>query len=144
MFPSVKKSKRANKSISGCVKVDNMSWFCDFFSIFYSAFTAVKRDSRFLTKYVKRVLFINGRYMKGISFPPNMVYTEVRGGLIFAQFKSINIYKIYKYISGRDDRRSLGGLIFSNLGFYWVGILGKYFLGGALILAEILLSIKKI
>ena len=143
MFPSVKKSQRANKSIYGCEKVD-MSWFCDFFFIFHSAFTAVKRDSRLLTKYVKRVLFINGRYTIGISFLPNMVITEVRGGLIFAQFKSINIYKIYKYISGRDDRRSLGGLIFSNLGFYWVGILGKYFLGGALILAEILLSIKKI
>lgn len=143
MFQSVKKSQRANKSIYACEKVD-MSWFCDFFSIFHSAFTAVKRDSRLLTKYVKRVLFINGRYTKGISFLPNMVYTEVRGGLIFAQFKSINIYKIYKYISGRDDRRSLGGLIFSNQGFYWVGILGKYFLGGALILAEILLSIKKI
>ena len=61
-----------------------------------------------------------------------MVYTEVRGGLIFAQFKSINIYKIYKYISGRDDRRSLGGLIFSILGFYWVGILEKIFFGGCL------------
>ena len=85
MFPSVKKSKRANKSIYGCEKVDNMSWFCDFFFfIFYSAFTAVKRDSRLLTKYVKRVLFINGRYTKGISFLPNMVYTKVRGGLIFA------------------------------------------------------------
>lgn len=117
--------------------------FVIFSFIFYTAFTAVKRDSRLLTKYVKRVLFINGRYTKGISFLPNMVYTEVRGGLIFAQFKSINIYKIYKYISGRDDRRSLGGLIFSILRFYWVGILGKYFLGGALILAEIFLSIKK-
>ena len=126
------------------VKKSTCPGFVIFFFIFHSAFTAVKRDSRLLTKYVKRVLFINGRYTKGISFLPNMVYTEVRGGLIFAQFKSINIYKIYKYISGRDDRRSLGGLIFSNLGFYWVGILGKYFLGGALILAEILLSIKKI
>ena len=58
--------------------------FVIFFFIFYSAFTAVKRDSRFLTKYVKRVLFINGRYTKGISFLPNMVYTKVRGGLIFA------------------------------------------------------------
>ena len=42
--------------------------FVIFFFIFYSAFTAVKRDSRLLTKYVKRVLFINGRYTKGISF----------------------------------------------------------------------------
>jgi len=115
--------------------------FVIFFFIFYSAFTAVKRDSRFLTKYVKRVLFINGRYTKGVTFLPKM---EVRGGLIFAQYKSINIYKIYQYISGRDDRRSLGGLKFSILGFYWVGILGKYFLGGALILAEIFLSIQKI
>lgn len=83
MFQSVKKSKRANKSIYGCEKVD-MPWFCDFFFIFHCAFTAVKRDSRLLTKYVKRVLFINGRYTKGISFLPYMVYTKVRGGLIFA------------------------------------------------------------
>ena len=66
--------------------------------MFYSAFTAVKRDSRFLTKDVKRVVFITRGYTKinGVSFLPKMVYTEVRGGLIFAQYKSINIYKIYK------------------------------------------------
>ena len=60
--------------------------FVIFFHI-YSAFTAVKRAPRFLTKDVKRVLFINGRYTKGVSFLTKMVYTEVRGGLIFAQYK---------------------------------------------------------
>ena len=30
-------------------------------------------------RYKKGVLFVNGRYTKGVSFPPKMVYKRVRG-----------------------------------------------------------------
>ena len=33
-----------------------------------SAFTAVKRDAKFLTKYVEGVPFVNRRYTKGVPF----------------------------------------------------------------------------
>ena len=33
-----------------------------------SVFTAVKRDEKFLTRYVKGVPFVNRRYTKGVSF----------------------------------------------------------------------------
>ena len=33
-----------------------------------SAFTALKRDAKFLTKYVKGVPFVNRRYTKGVPF----------------------------------------------------------------------------
>ena len=33
-----------------------------------SAFTALKRDAKFLTKYVKGVPFVNRRYTKGGTF----------------------------------------------------------------------------
>ena len=32
----------------------------------------------FLSRFVKGVLFSNGRYMKGVSFLPKMVYKRVR------------------------------------------------------------------
>ena len=32
------------------------------------AFTAVKRDAKFYTRYVKGVPFVNKRYTKGVSF----------------------------------------------------------------------------
>ena len=44
-----------------------------------SAFTAVKRDAKFETRYVKRVPFINRRYTKGVLFLLNMEYKRVRG-----------------------------------------------------------------
>ena len=33
-----------------------------------SAFTAVKRDVKYLTRYVKGVPFVNRRYTKGVPF----------------------------------------------------------------------------
>ena len=35
--------------------------------------TAVKRDAKVLTRYVKRVGFFNIRYTKGVPFPSKMV-----------------------------------------------------------------------
>ena len=43
-----------------------------------SALTAVKRDEKFLTRYVKGVPFVNRRYAKGVSFLSKMVYKRVR------------------------------------------------------------------
>ena len=44
-----------------------------------SAFAAVKRDAKFLTRYVKRVQFVNRKYTKGVPFSWKMVYKRVRG-----------------------------------------------------------------
>ena len=44
-----------------------------------SAFTALKRDAKFLTKYVKGVTFVNRRYTKGVPFSWKMLYKRVRG-----------------------------------------------------------------
>ena len=44
-----------------------------------SAFTAVKRDANFSTRYVKGVPFVNSIYTKGIPFSWKMVYKRVRG-----------------------------------------------------------------
>ena len=45
-----------------------------------SAFTAVKRvNAKFLTWYVKEVLFVNRRYTIGLPFLSKMVYKVVLG-----------------------------------------------------------------
>ena len=44
-----------------------------------SDFTAVKRDAKFLTRYVKGVPFVNRGYMKGVPFPLKIAYKRVRG-----------------------------------------------------------------
>ena len=44
-----------------------------------SAFTAVKRDAKFSTRYVKGVLFVNKRHTIGVTFLQKMVYKRVRG-----------------------------------------------------------------
>ena len=42
------------------------------------SFTAVEKDAKFETRYVKEVPFVNGRYTKGAPFLPKMVYKRVR------------------------------------------------------------------
>ena len=44
-----------------------------------SVFTAVKRDAKSQTRYVKGVPFVNRRYTKGIPFSWKMVFKRVRG-----------------------------------------------------------------
>ena len=44
-----------------------------------SALTAVKRDPKFYTGYVKGVPFINRRYTKGVFFLSEMVYKRTKG-----------------------------------------------------------------
>ena len=43
-----------------------------------SAFTAVKRDAKFLSRFVKGVPFVNRKYTKGLPFLSNMVHKRVR------------------------------------------------------------------
>ena len=60
--------------------VEKLSSFCLIYSYFKgSAFTAVKRDEKFLTRYVKGVAFVNRRYTRGVPFLSKMVYKKVRG-----------------------------------------------------------------
>ena len=44
-----------------------------------SAFTVVKRDAMFLTRYVTGVPFVNRGYTKGVPFLSKLVYKRVRG-----------------------------------------------------------------
>ena len=44
-----------------------------------SAFTAVYMYTKFKTRYVKEVPFVNSSYMKGVPFLPKIVYKKVRG-----------------------------------------------------------------
>ena len=44
-----------------------------------SDFTAVKRDAKFLARYVKGLPFVNTGYMKGVPFLSKLVYKRVRG-----------------------------------------------------------------
>ena len=44
------------------------SGFVIYSSCKYSAFTAVKRDEKVLTRYVKGVSFVNRRYMTGAEY----------------------------------------------------------------------------
>ena len=44
-----------------------------------SAFTAVKRDEKFLTRYVKGASLVNRKYTKGVPFSWKTVYKRVRG-----------------------------------------------------------------
>ena len=43
-----------------------------------SALTAVKRDEKFLTRYVKGVPFVNRRYTKRVPFLAKIVYKRVK------------------------------------------------------------------
>ena len=58
-----------------------------------SAFTAVKRDAKFYTRYVKGVPFVNRRYTKGVPFSWKMVYKWV-GLDLGAEPPDINIWNI--------------------------------------------------
>ena len=54
-------------------KNEKTFWFCDLAVLKDSAFTAVKRDAKVLTRYVKGVRFFNIRYTKGVPFPSKLV-----------------------------------------------------------------------
>ena len=53
-------------------------WFEDNSYLKDSAFTAVKRDVKFQTSYVRGVSFVNGRYTKGVPFLQKEVHRGVR------------------------------------------------------------------
>ena len=46
----------------------------------------------FLSRFVKGVLFSNGRYTKGVSFLPKMVYKRGKGSDVGAEPPRINFY----------------------------------------------------
>ena len=50
-------------------KNEKTFWFCDLGIFKDSAFTAVKRNAKVLTRYVTAVRFFNIRYTKGGTFP---------------------------------------------------------------------------
>ena len=52
------------------------AWFHS--NLEYNAFTTVKLDSKFLTKYVKGVQFVHRRYSKGVPLLYKMVYLSNR------------------------------------------------------------------
>ena len=54
-------------------KNEKTFWFCDLATFKDSVFTAVKRDAKVLTRYVKGVRFFNIRYTKGVPFPSKLV-----------------------------------------------------------------------
>ena len=54
-------------------KNEKTFWFYDLAVFKDSAFTAVKRDTKVLTRYVKGVRFFNIRYTKGVPFPSKLV-----------------------------------------------------------------------
>ena len=57
-----------------CQKVEKTVWLCDLFIFKDSTFTAVKKDAKFLTRYVKRVLTVNRKCTKGAPFLTKIVY----------------------------------------------------------------------
>lgn len=69
-FVTVKKSKKSSGFDS------------DLFIFIDSAFIAIKRDAKFLTKYVKKVPFLTEKYTKGVPFLPKMVYKRVNIGAV--------------------------------------------------------------
>ena len=52
----------------GFIKSRKRSIFVTDFYLKDRAFTAVKRNTKFLTRYVKRVQFVNRGYTKGLPF----------------------------------------------------------------------------
>ena len=69
--------KRANKWILWLIKSRKRSIFVTDSYWKDSAFTAVKRDAKSQTRYVKGVPFVNRRYMKGVPFLWKMVHKRV-------------------------------------------------------------------
>ena len=61
LFWSVKSPKGLADHFYGCEKVDKTFWFEVYVHIKESAFTGVKRDAKFKTRYVKVVLLVNRR-----------------------------------------------------------------------------------
>ena len=57
------------------------------------SFTAVERDAKFETRYVKEVPFVNGRYTKGVPFLPKMVYKRVRGRTSGRSLPVLNVFE---------------------------------------------------
>ena len=55
-----------------------MFCFCDLFIIKEIAFTAVKRDKQFLTRYVKGVPFVNRRYMLQVKIKSRLKFFNLR------------------------------------------------------------------
>ena len=53
LFLFVKRPKRANDALNDCGKVDEMLCFLTYLHFKDSAFTSVKRDEKFSTRYVK-------------------------------------------------------------------------------------------
>ena len=68
-FYGFKKSKKRSIFVIDCYLKD-------------SAFTAVKRDAKFLTRYVKGVPFVNRRYTRVVPFSWKKVYKRVRGWIV--------------------------------------------------------------
>ena len=69
-----------------------------------SAFTAAKRDSKFWTRFVKVVPFVNRRYTKGGLFLSKMVYKRVRGWTFVSSPKNVTI-KISRLLSCRGPKK---------------------------------------
>ena len=69
VFGSVKGPKRANRPILWLYEVEETFYFLIDSYLKDNAFTAVKRDVNFSTRYVKGVPFANRRHTKGVPFP---------------------------------------------------------------------------
>ena len=68
-FGSVKGPKRASTDeFYGFRKWRKRSFFANDSHLKFSTLTAVKRDTKFQTRYVKRQPFANRRYTKGVPF----------------------------------------------------------------------------
>ena len=73
IFGSKKVQKGKQMKFMAVKKNEKTFWFCDLAIFKDSAFTAVKRDAKVLTRYVKGVRFFNIRYTKGVPFPSKLV-----------------------------------------------------------------------
>ena len=73
IFGSKKVQKGKQMKFMAVKKNEKTFWFCDLATFKDSVFTAVKRDAKVLTRYVKGVRFFNIRYTKGVPFPSKLV-----------------------------------------------------------------------
>ena len=68
-FGSVKGPKRASTDeYYGFRKSRTRSFFANDYHLKFGTFTAVKRDTKFQTRYVKRQPFVSRRYTEGVPF----------------------------------------------------------------------------
>ena len=75
-----KKAQRDNRGHFMAMKSwENVLDFVIYSYLKDSAFTTVKRDTKFKTRYVKGVPFVYRRYTKGVTFWLKMAYKRVRG-----------------------------------------------------------------